>query len=44
MMDGFFETLEAREPSLGRMCSYHLEAGADLFDAWLVDVVYGRIL
>jgi hypothetical protein len=43
MMDGFFATLEARDPSLGRMRSYHLEAGIDLFGAWLVDVVYGRI-
>jgi hypothetical protein len=25
------------------MRSYHLEAGTDLFGAWLVDVVYGRI-
>jgi hypothetical protein len=43
MMDGSFATLEARDPSLGRMRSYHLEAGTDLFGAWLVDVVYGRI-
>jgi hypothetical protein len=43
MMDGFFATLEARDPSLGRMRSYRLEAGTDLFGAWLVDVVYGRI-
>jgi|SRR6516164_4764468 hypothetical protein len=43
MMDGFLATVEARDPSLGRMRSYRLEAGTDLFSAWLVDVVYGRI-
>jgi hypothetical protein len=43
MMDSFFATLEARDPSLGRMSSYHLKAGTDLFGTWLVDVVYGRI-
>ena len=43
MMDSFFATLEARDPSLGRMRSYRLEAGTDLLGAWLVDVVYGRI-
>ncbi len=43
MMDSFSATLEARDPSLGRMRSYHLEAGTDLFGAWLVDVVYDRI-
>jgi hypothetical protein len=42
MMDGFFTTLETCDPSLGRMCSYHLEASTDWFGAWLVDVVYGR--
>jgi hypothetical protein len=43
MMDCFFVTLEARDPSLGRMRSYRLEAGPNLLGAWLVDVVYGRI-
>jgi hypothetical protein len=43
MMDGFFATLKARDPLLGRMRSYRLEAGTDLFGAWLVDVMYGRI-
>jgi hypothetical protein len=42
-MDGFFASLEARDPSLGRMRSYRLVAGTDLFVAWLVDVVHGRI-
>jgi hypothetical protein len=32
-----------RALSLGRMCSYRLEAGTDLLGAWLVDLVYGRI-
>jgi hypothetical protein len=43
MMDSFFATLEARDPSFGHMRSYRLEAGTDLFGAWLVDVIYGRI-
>jgi hypothetical protein len=43
MMAGFFAMLEARDPSLGRLRSYRLEAGTDLFGAWLVDVVCGRI-
>jgi hypothetical protein len=42
-MDGFFAALEARARSLGRMRSYCLQAGTDLFGAWLVDVEYGRI-
>ena len=42
-MDGFFATLEARDPSLSCMRSYRLEAGTDLFGAWLINVVYGRI-
>jgi hypothetical protein len=35
--------LEARDPALGRFRSYRLEAGTDLFGAWLVEVTYGRI-
>jgi hypothetical protein len=43
MMESFFATLEAGDSSLGRTRSYPLEAGTDLFGAWLVEVVYGRI-
>ncbi len=39
MMDGFSATLEARDPSLGRMGSYRLGASTDLLAAWLVDGV-----
>jgi WGR domain len=43
MMDAFSALLEARDPVQGRFRSYRLEAGTDLFGAWLVDVTYGRI-
>jgi|SRR5579884_1919281 len=43
MMNAFSALLEARDPSLGRFRSYRLEAGTDLFGAWLVQVTYGRI-
>jgi hypothetical protein len=43
MMNAFSALLEARDPALGRFRSYRLEAGTDLFGAWLVDVTYGRI-
>ena len=43
MMESFFATPEARDSSLGRMRTYRLKAGTDLFGAWLVEVVYGRI-
>jgi hypothetical protein len=43
MMNAFSALLEARDPSLGRFRSYRLEAGTDLFGAWLVEVTYGRI-
>lgn len=43
MMNAFSALLEARDPVLGRFRSYRLEAGTDLFGAWLVDVTYGRI-
>jgi len=43
MMDAFSATLEAKDASLGRFRSYHVEAGTDLLGDWLVDVTYGRI-
>jgi hypothetical protein len=43
MMNAFTALLEARDPSLGRFRAYVLEAGTDLFGAWLVEITYGRI-
>jgi hypothetical protein len=43
MMNSFSAVLEARAPALGRFRSYRLEAGTDLFGAWLVEITYGRI-
>jgi hypothetical protein len=43
MMGIFTATLEACDPSRGCFRSYRLEAGPDLFGAWLVDATYGRI-
>lgn len=43
MMSTFTAHLEARDPALGRFRAYLLEAGTDLFGAWLVDVTFGRI-
>lgn len=43
MINAFTAFLEARDPALGRFRAYLLEAGTDLFGAWLVDVTYGRI-
>ena len=43
MMDVFTALLEARDPALGRFRAYRLEAGTDLFGAWLVEITYGRI-
>jgi hypothetical protein len=43
MMNAFSALLEARDPALGRFRSYRLEAGPDLFGAWLVEITYGRI-
>ena len=43
MMNAFSALLEARDPALGRFRSYRLEAGTDLFGAWLVEVTCGRI-
>ena len=42
-MNVFYATLEARDPAHGHFRAYRLEAGTDLFGAWLVDVTYGRI-
>ncbi len=42
-MNAFSVLLEARDPALGRFRSYRLQAGQDLFGAWLVEVTYGRI-
>lgn len=43
MMNAFSALLEARDPALGRLRSYRLEAGTDLFGAWLVEITFGRI-
>lgn len=43
MMNAFSALLEARDPALGRFRSYRLEAGTDLFGAWLVEITFGRI-
>jgi hypothetical protein len=43
MMNAFSALLEARDPALGCFRSYRLDAGTDLFGAWLVEVTYGRI-
>jgi hypothetical protein len=43
MMDAFHAVLEARDPSRGIARAYRLEAGTDLFGAWLVEVTFGRI-
>lgn len=42
-MHRFYAILEACDPERGRFRAYRLEAGTDLFGAWLVDVTYGRI-
>ncbi|WP_169979780.1 WGR domain-containing protein [Tautonia rosea] len=42
-MNVFAATLEACDPARGHYRAYRLEAGTDLFGAWLVDVTYGRI-
>ncbi|MBV8360634.1 MAG: hypothetical protein JO189_22275 [Deltaproteobacteria bacterium] len=36
MLDSFLATLEERDLSFARMCSYRLEAGTDLLGARLV--------
>ncbi len=43
MMNAFSALLEARDPALGRFRSYRLQAGTDLFGAWLVEITFGRI-
>jgi hypothetical protein len=43
MLNVFAATLEARNPARDCFRSYRLEAGTDLFGAWLVDATYGRI-
>lgn len=43
MHNAFSVSLEAVDPALGRFRAYRVEAGTDLFGAWLVDVTYGRI-
>ena len=43
MLNTFSVSLEACDPALGRFRAYRMEAGIDLFGAWLVDVTYGRI-
>jgi hypothetical protein len=42
MMDAFRAVLEARDPSRGVARAYRLEAGTDLFGAWLVGVALPR--
>src|SRR5271169_5790031 len=42
-IDRFLQALEARDPAFGRFRAHLLEAGTDLFGAWLVDVTHGRI-
>lgn len=43
MMNAFSALLEAKDPARNRFRSYRLQAGPDLFGAWLVEVTYGRI-
>ena len=42
-MEQFRIRLEALDPAKGRFRAYRIDAGPDLFGAWLVDVTYGRI-
>lgn len=44
MMNAFSALQEARDPALGRFRSYRLEAGTDLFGAWLVEVTCGCVV
>ena len=39
-MNTFYEMIEASNPEKGHLRAYRLEAGTDLFGAWLVDVTY----
>jgi predicted DNA-binding WGR domain protein len=43
MMGRFAARLEARDPARNLWRAYTLEAGRDLFGAWVVEVSYGRI-
>ncbi len=43
MMGRFAAHLEARDPVRNLQRAYALEAGVDLFGAWMVAVRYGRI-
>ena len=42
-MESFCIRLEATDPAKGRFRAYRIEAGNDLLDDWVVDVIYGRI-
>jgi hypothetical protein len=43
MMHLFTATLEARNPERHCFRAYRIDAGTDLFGAWIVDATYGRI-
>ena len=43
MMSLFTARLEASDPARDCFRSYRLEAGPDLFGAWLVEATFGRI-
>ena len=43
MMERFTARLEARDAARNLWRAYTLEAGRDLFGAWVVEVSYGRI-
>ena len=43
MMSIFTARFEACDPARDCFRAYRLEAGQDLFGAWLVDATYGRI-
>jgi hypothetical protein len=42
MMSVFTARLEARDPARDCFRAYRLDAGPDLFGAWLVEATYGR--
>ena len=43
MFSSFTTLLHADAPALNRRRAYRLEIGRDLFDAWWVEVTFGRI-
>ena len=43
MLSIFAARLEACDPARDCFRSYRLEAGTDLFGAWMVEAIYGRI-